>query len=452
MNKWRTISANTGGLVLRLTAVLGLLAGMALLAPLQAGNEPVPAELPEAEEDSTVAAYRSYRSNSTWETLVSLPGTIAYLPLKLLGSGLSGLVAYVDETKLVQKTYDVLVTDDRKRGLYPISAPPIGFGAKFFQKGLLTEKSKLSLSASHGLRGRQKYQFSMKRIQLGGPLAADMLVKYHLQPDEAFFGIESAFENGSDVDDDRTNYLLEQSFGEVKLGADVGDRFSAKAVAGYEVNSARGGKNERYTSLSEVANAQTLPGFESEVGLTRLELEVRSDYRNRGVRPTSGGVALLRGGFFEDTGRHDSDFQYGFWKLTADVSQHLHLFYDRTLILRLAGEVTEPMASDKVIPFYYLSELGREETVRGFQRGRFREENMVLGSAEYRYPVWEILDAFLFADAGKVFADSKFSDSDWKVGYGFGLEIWGKTDVMTSLALGISEDGLRLYFGLNREL
>ena len=279
-----------------------------------------------------------------------------------------------------------------------------------------------------------------------------MLVKYHLQPDEAFFGIESAFENGSDVDDDRTNYLLEQSFGEVKLGADVGDRFSAKAVAGYEVNSARGGKNERYTSLSEVANAQTLPGFESEVGLTRLELEVRSDYRNRGVRPTSGGVALLRGGFFEDTGRHDSDFQYGFWKLTADVSQHLHLFYDRTLILRLAGEVTEPMASDKVIPFYYLSELGREETVRGFQRGRFREENMVLGSAEYRYPVWEILDAFLFADAGKVFADSKFSDSDWKVGYGFGLEIWGKTDVMTSLALGISEDGLRIYFGLNREL
>lgn len=452
MNKWRTVSIKSGGRALRLAVIWGLLAGLAFLAPLQAGNEPVPAVLPEAEADSTVAAYRAYRNSSTWETLVSLPGTIAYLPFKLVGSGLSGLVAYVDETKLVQKTYDVLVTDDRKRGLYPISAPPIGFGAKFFQKGLLTENSKLSLSASYGLRGRHKFQMSMKRIQLGGPLAADVLAKYHLQPDEQFFGIESAFVNGSDVDADRTNYLLEQSYGEVKLGADFGERFSAKAVGGYEVNSARGGKNERYTSLSDVADAQTLPGFESEVGLTRLELEVRGDFRNRGVRPTSGGIALLRGGFFEDTGRHDSDYQYGFWKLTADVSQHLHLFYNRTLILRLAGEVTEPMASDKVIPFYYLSELGREETVRGFQRGRFRDENMLFGSAEYRYPVWEILDAFLFADAGKVFADSKFSDSDWKVGYGFGLEIWGKTDVMTSLALGISEDGLRLYFGLNREL
>lgn len=418
---------------------------------LQAAEENQP-PAQDSVNDSTEADYSRYRSKTTWETLLSLPGTLLYLPFDIVGEGLTQLVIFTDEGNTLQKISDFLVSDDGKRGLYPTSAPPIGVGLKFFQKGLFGEESKLSLSASRGLRTRQKYQFKVSRIQLGGPIAADVLAKYHIQPDEYFFGVESAAPNGTDVDDNRTNYLLEQTYGEFRLGGDWGEKLTIKGVAGYEINSVRGGKNTRYTSLSELASESTLPGFENDLGLVRLQLEARSDHRNSGVRPTSGGVALLRGGIFQETGTHDSAFDFGFWKLTADISQHIHLFHKRTLILRVAGELTEPLDADKTIPFYYLSELGREESVRGFLRGRFRDENMVLGSAEYRFPIWEKLDTFMFYDTGKVFADSEFSDAKWKSGYGLGFTFWGKTDVVTNAALGFSEDGLRFYFGLNREL
>ena len=79
---------------------------------------------------------------------------------------------------------------------------------------------------------------------------------------------------------------------------------------------------------------------------------------------------------------------------------------------------------------------------------------MVLGSVEYRYPIWEILDTFLFVDVGQVANDifKDFSKSDLQYGYGGGIQIWGANGVISSLTLGKSVDGFRFYFGLNREL
>ena len=132
------------------------------------------------------------------------------------------------------------------------------------------------------------------------------------------------------------------------------------------------------------------------------------------------------------------------------MRQHIHLFYNRSLALRLAGEITEPF-SDREVPFYYLSELGRGETIRGFSRGRFRARDMVLGSLEYRYPIWAKADAILFVDVGQVAEDifNDLSTDNFEVGYGGGVRIWGKEGLVTSFVIGKSSDGFRVYFGLN---
>jgi len=92
--------------------------------------------------------------------------------------------------------------------------------------------------------------------------------------------------------------------------------------------------------------------------------------------------------------------------------------------------------------------------VRGLVRSRYRQRDMVLGSIEYRYPIWTILDAFLFVDAGQVAEDifKSFSSDKIIFGYGGGIQVWGNEGLVSSLTLGISKDGFRFYFGLNREL
>lgn len=417
---------------------------VAIEGALLAQAETHPADK-EQKSDSVQVQHKKYRSKSTLESIVSFPGTLVYLPFKLTFKGFGAIVSYVDEKKVVQKAQDFLISDDGQRGVLPTYSERTGGGIKFFQRGLLTSKSKLSVLITAGLRSRRRYQLRLRRVQLWHVLSADLLARYKFLPDEPFFGIGP----DTDFEDDRTNFAHKQTTAQVAFGANLDERFTAKVIVGFEVNSISPGRNKRYVSTTDVDTSKTLPGLETGVSLARFQVEVRHDSRNRPVRPGSGGVELLRVGFFEESGGD----QFGFWKATVDFSRQFHLFYNRTLIFRVAGEITEPF-SDRAIPFYYFSELGRKETIRGFQRGRFRDLDMLFGSAEYRYPIWQIMDAFLFVDAGQVAHDifNDFSISDLQVGYGVGIQIWGREGVISSLAVGKSKDGFRVYFGLNREL
>ena len=148
--------------------------------------------------------------------------------------------------------------------------------------------------------------------------------------------------------------------------------------------------------------------------------------------------------------------KYGFWRASADITQYIHLFYHRTLVLRVAGEMVQPF-SDKDIPFYHLSQLGERETIRGFKRGRFHDRDMLLGSAEYRYPLSRNdrehsgIEAIIFADAGQVSPDitNDFSFDEFRPGYGAGIRFYGEDGMTTKIEFGKSRDGFRFYFVLN---
>lgn len=400
---------------------------------------------PDSVKQNVIIKKKEYKKREGWEKIVSFPGKLIYLPIKLTFKGISESVKFVDEKKVIQKSYDFLTSDDGLRGVIPTYGSRKGGGVKFFQKGLISLKSKLSLSATVGLRSRQRYQLRFRRIQLGDILSVDFLGRYQFLPDEFFFG----FGMDTDFETDRTNYAHEQILIETKFGLDINDRFTAKVITGYEISNILRGRNENYVSTTDVETKETLPGLETGVNLAQFQVEIRHYSKNRLKRPTSGGIALLRGGLFQQGG----DDQYGFWKATIDLSRQFHLFYNRVIVFRVGGEITEPF-SNREIPFYYLSELGKQETVRGLQRSRYRQKDMVLGSIEYRYPIWTILDAFLFVDAGQVALDifKSFSLDKIIFGYGGGIQVWGNEGLISSLTLGISKDGLRFYFGLNREL
>jgi outer membrane translocation and assembly module TamA len=95
--------------------------------------------------------------------------------------------------------------------------------------------------------------------------------------------------------------------------------------------------------------------------------------------------------------------------------------------------------------------LGRRETIRGFTRGRFRDNDMLLASLEYRYPIWHYFDAVLFVDAGQVSPDiaETFALDRFEFGFGGGIRVRTNRGLILKLEIGFSRDRTRFYGVLN---
>lgn len=384
-----------------------------------------------AGDDETAAWPEKRDSRDTWEKIVSFPGTVIYLPLGLLFEANKAVIGYFYDRRENLK-------GERSYGIQPTYADRVGGGFDIFQKDLFSSQSRLTLSLSAGLKRRQRYQLRMERLSLfGGALLSDFLVGYQLLSDESFFGIgpDSRAENES-------GFAHRQVTVEMSQHAGLSKRVSLHFVAGIDSNTILESKDDDIPGISK----RNLPGLMDRTEMGRLQIVVSRDSRDRPVNPSKGGHASLMAGLF-----HDLDGQFKFWRFSADLRHNIHLFYNRILSLRLAGEAIRPLA-DGDIPFYYLSELGRQETIRGFSRGRFRDRDMVLASVEYHYPVWRMANAMLFLDVGQVTHNifSDISPDDLKFGYGGGIQIWGREKLITTLFAGKSRDELRFYFVLNQ--
>jgi hypothetical protein len=55
---------------------------------------------------------------------------------------------------------------------------------------------------------------------------------------------------------------------------------------------------------------------------------------------------------------------------------------------------------DNDIPFYHLASLGGTEILRGFERGRFRDNGVDYTVGTYKFPVWELIEGTLFYESG----------------------------------------------------
>ena len=389
--------------------------------------------------DSVEFKPKKYAARYTWEKAISLPIEIVYLPVGLFFEGTKVSIEYVDESKLIPRVKYFLTCDDGSCGVIPTYSSISGGGVKIFQTGWFGPKSKLDLSLSAGPNRRQAYQLRFRNNKLfKKAISSDYLIRYSLLPDERyFFSKEKTSE---------TNFAHERFTGEAAFGKEFGNRRKLNFIFGLNVNNILEGRGDT-PSTSKFISKETLPGLGENVKLIRLELGVQHDSKNRPGNPSGGIEARATTGIYSQIG----DDKFGFWKGSFDFKYFINLYYDRILMLRIAGEITEPVSS-REIPFYYLSELGRNGTIRGFERGRFRDRDMVLGSLEYRYPIWSLgIDALLFIDAGKVSQDifNDNSRNDFNVSYGTGIRIWNLGGLVSKLEIGWSADGMRIHFGLN---
>lgn len=380
----------------------------------------------------------------TWEKIISFPGTVIVFPFKLVFKSTEKAIVFLDETKIIYRIEDYLKSDDELRALIPTYAARSGAGIKLYQKGLFNPASKLELMLAAGEHWRQHYQIRFKRLHLFGG-QTQLLAGYQILLEEPFYGIgpNAEIENES-------NYALEKSTFEIAQHFQLTSDLTMNLTTGIELNQIHAGKDSDHPSTPDIYSPETLYGLSGQKKMAYYQTGLQLDTKNRAGNPTGGWDAEIEAGLFHG----NSHSQSGFWKASTDITRYLHLFYNRTLVLRIAGETNRPVG-DRQIPFYLLSELGRRETIRGFERGRYRDRDMFLGTAEYRYPILQNkesgIEALIFVDAGQVSPDisRNFSFNDFKVGFGGGFRLYNTEGSIMKFEIGKSADDFRVYFVLN---
>lgn len=401
----------------------------------------------EKNNETTDSQYpKKLKAHSTWETILSFPGTVIYFPFKIVFKATEKTIAVVDETKIVQRVNDVLESDDGIRTLQPTYGARIGGGFNYIHRGLFTSDSKLTLTATAWVRNRQFYQANFENLRFA-KWETGLRTTYHFLSDESFFGVGS---NSSR--NDESTYAREFIYAGTKLTRILGENTTVSLSAGFESNSILNGYSDDLKNTAELFSEETLAGIGTTSKLGHFQFSAFWDSKNRKGNPTSGHELSLTTGVFGEF----QDRQFGFSLASIDFTQYVHLFYQRLLVFRIAGGVRRPFQGNE-IPFYYLNELGERETIRGFRRGRFRDRDVFLTCLEYRYPLQTDryknsgIEALLFADAGQVYHDifDDMSSLPFNFGAGGGIRFYNEDGTVAKIEISKSKDGLRFYFVLN---
>ncbi len=400
----------------------------------------------EPEKDQKIEYPKKRKDRQTWEQILSFPGDALIFPFRMVFKGMAKVleVAYVPGQ--VGAIYDFLHSDDGHRWAEPTYSIRSGGGLKFYQKNLLNEGSILKLRATAGLNTRQKYEISFTGLKiLGTSIITDFLMGYRLMADESFYGI-----GPQTNEEDRSAFAYELSWYHLGLNTAIGSKISLASLFSLEHNNIYKSRNEDTIHMTDLYTINEIPGLETKVKMVGGQINIKIDTRDQKGWATSGQEIQLNLGVFSQI----KNTEYGYWKMKADIKQYLHLFYRRTLALRIAGEMTVPFTG-RTAPFYYLSELGTRETIRGFKRGRFRDMDMILGSIEYYYPIRKTaqnpLDTFLFLDVGQVSHDifRDFDDDYLQVCGGIGLRLYDRENEIIRFMMGRSKEQFRVYLTLN---
>jgi outer membrane protein assembly factor BamA len=288
--------------------------------------------------------------------------------------------------------------------------------------------------AAYSTRGYTRLGAALNFRNIGGaPFDVRVRGQYFEFPQEDFFGL------GPDSrEQDRTDYLL----GGIDTGVDVqwkAMRFvDLTGGVAYLNNRVGSGTDARFPSTERVFDVRTLPGFSEQPDFVRTNAGVAFDWRDNPLHPHAGGRYGVRLADFRDRDLDAFDFR----RVQLDVQQYVPLPNRyRTIALRAAAVFTDADSGQQV-PFFYQPTLGGSQALRGFREFRFRDQNSLLLTAEYRWEAWWALDGALFVDAGKVAArrrDLTFDDLD--VSYGIGFRVHSNNAFVARLDLAFSREG-----------
>ncbi len=121
------------------------------------------------------------------------------------------------------------------------------------------------------------------------------------------------------------------------------------------------------------------------------------DGRDSAAAPRAGGMLGVMLSRFDGRGGSEADF----WRVASDARYFVPASARSVVALRLLTS-SDHAGDGARVPFYLQQPLGGGDTLRGFDRARFRDASLLLMSGEYRFDVHPAIELAGFIDAGQV--------------------------------------------------
>jgi outer membrane protein assembly factor BamA len=258
-----------------------------------------------------------------------------------------------------------------------------------------------------------------------------------------FFGI-----GANSLEANETNYTLRQGGGELKLGRRLLPELNASLTERIRSVTIRRGAVDSLPFLQDVFT--DIPGEDGSF-VWAHHLALTYDTRNSYVTPTEG----IFGQVFvevadEAIGSKASFVRYGL------EGRWLWPHLGERLVLAVRGLLDRVDGPD--VPFFELSELGGDETLRGFGENRFLDEGRVLVNAEERFKIFQInygnvrtdIELAVFTDVGRVFHNfSDLGSGKIQAVVGGGIRFLAASQIVAKIDVGLGSEGIAVFTGLD---
>jgi len=272
-------------------------------------------------------------------------------------------------------------------------------------------------------------------------------VSYRWRPRENFYGL-----GYTSRDEDKVSFAVEQTEIAAANNWRLGSRLRIDLEAAFVASNISGGKNKSLiTDLNDIQDKFGMSDADFRRSrLVRGGVAIDHDWRDVKGQPSAGGRERLAMAYSHGVG-HSDDIR--FVTTSGDVTHYFNIYKKRIVAIRLLAETVDADEDDGVLPFYFKSRLGGRDDLRGFLSSRFVDNDRTLATLEYRYPIWEMIDAFIFAEAGRVFSSltEEFTLRNWSESFGTGLRVWRSEEVVLSGQIAYSDESWRVYFELGSD-
>lgn len=244
------------------------------------------------------------------------------------------------------------------------------------------------------------------------------------------------------IDDNRLFFSSEEISFQAEYSSILSSKFGMKNFVGYN----------NYTARSSSAELTDAPlefpeNLKGSYEVFTFGNRFTFDFRQGEMRKVSGTQIIAGADIATSLKNSTSYFTY-----QLEAHQFIPIpFLPETRRLGIRGKlIKSELLSGDDIPFFDQQYLGGSTNLRGFTSNRFRGSGAVIFTAEYRYPMWDVIDVTLFMDQGQVFNTFRDIEIDrFKSSYGFGAHVLTEKGLAFRGELAFSAESTRFILSIS---
>jgi hypothetical protein len=260
---------------------------------------------------------------------------------------------------------------------------------------------------------------------------------------EDFFGLGLESERS-----DRTDYSLKETAVGTELDFPLSETLGLRVGADLRRIRSASGENPGLPSPEVRFAPAAIAGYGESFTYGTVGASLFWDTRDEPGYPRRG--SLIQGDLRQFIGLGTGD--PGFRRFGIEISNALPLpGHDHGLVTRFRADWLDH-GSETEIPFFFTRGLGGSHSLRGFPLNRFRGEDLVLATVEYRSAILPgKLDAVVFWDTGGAYR----SFSDLRLGglqhsFGAGIRVLRRDRILLRLEVAQGSEGPRFLISFSK--